>query len=259
MFKDAGSSNLIRTMNITTRFLFHVSMAFVAATSALAKEPLTEIPKPNLPTAHTVREIEGWKVRVDDRLLSGEQAEMGKRALKALEAHLVMITLVMPEKPLGELRKVVIQVDLDYGGLKAMQYHPGADWLRAKGFSADLVKCVHVPEAKDLLSAPETRRMPWVALHELAHAYHDQVLGFEEPRIKEVWKKFRDSGKYKSVPTSTGGDREHYGMTDQKEFFAEMTESFFGSNDFYPFVPGELKRAEPEIYSLMETIWGLKK
>jgi len=48
-------------------------------------------------------------------------------------------------------------------------------------------------------------------------------------------------------------------MTDQKEFFAEMTESFFGSNDFYPFVPGELKRAEPEIYALMETIWGLKK
>ena len=100
--------------------------------------------------------------------------------------------------------------------------------------------------------------MPWVALHELTHAFHDQVLGFEEPRIKAVWQKFHDSGKYKSVPTSTGGDREHYGMTNQKEFFAEMTESFFGSNDFFPFVPGELKRAEPDIYTLMEEIWGAK-
>jgi len=29
------------------------------------------------------------------------------------------------------------------------------------------------------------------------------------------------------------------------EFFAEMTEAYFGSNDFYPFVIGELKQAKP--------------
>jgi hypothetical protein len=29
------------------------------------------------------------------------------------------------------------------------------------------------------------------------------------------------------------------------EFFAEMTEAYFGSNDFYPFVTGELKQAKP--------------
>lgn len=259
MFKDAGVSNLIRTMNMTNRFLFNFSMSVLASASAMAKEPVTEIPKLNLPTAHTVREIEGWKIRVDDRLLNGDHAEMGKRALKALEAHLVFVTIVVPEKPLAQLRKFVIQVDFDYGGLKAMQYHPGEGWLRAKGYSADLVKCVHIPEAKDLLSAGETRRMPWVVLHELAHAFHDQVLGFEESRVKDAWKKFRDSGKYKSVPTSTGGNREHYGVTNQNEFFAEMTESFFGSNDFFPFVPGELKSAEPEIYALMEEIWSLKK
>jgi hypothetical protein len=50
--------------------------------------------------------------------------------------------------------------------------------------------------------------------------------------------------------------REHYGLTDQKEFFSEMTESYFGSNDFYPFVAGELKQAEPEVVALLEDIWG---
>lgn len=58
---------------------------------------------------------------------------------------------------------------------------------------------------------------------ELAHAYHDQVLGFEEPRVTAVWKKFCDSGKYKSVLTSPGHQREHYGLTNQKEFFAALT------------------------------------
>ena len=50
--------------------------------------------------------------------------------------------------------------------------------------------------------------------------------------------------------------REHYGLTDEKEFFAEMTECYFGSNDFYPFVTGELKQAEPEIFALLADIWG---
>jgi hypothetical protein len=40
------------------------------------------------------------------------------------------------------------------------------------------------------------------------------------------------------------------------EFFAEMTESYFGSNDFYPFVAGDLKQVEPEIFALMAEIWG---
>ncbi len=50
--------------------------------------------------------------------------------------------------------------------------------------------------------------------------------------------------------------REHYALTDQKEFFAEMTEAHFSSNDFYPFVAGELKQAEPETYKLLSEIWG---
>jgi len=35
-----------------------------------------------------------------------------------------------------------------------------------------------------------------------------------------------------------------------------LTECYFGSNDFYPFVAGELKQAEPEIFTLMQEIWG---
>jgi hypothetical protein len=36
-----------------------------------------------------------------------------------------------------------------------------------------------------------------------------------------------------------------------------MTECYFGSNDFYPFVTGELKQAEPETFALLADIWGL--
>jgi hypothetical protein len=212
--------------------------------------------KPALPTAHTDRDLEGWNIRVDDRLLTGESADLGARALKLLNARLVAITVAVPETALAKLRTVTIELDLDYGKLESMQYHPDAGWLKDNGYSEKLAKCFHIPEAQDFLSPYENRRMPWVVLHELAHAYHDQVLGFDEPRVVAAWEKFRDSGKYNSVLTSPGEMREHYGITDQKEFFAEMTESYFGSNDFYPFVAGELKHAEPGIFALMADIWG---
>ncbi len=200
-----------------------------------------------LPTAHTTRNIEGWTVRVDNRLLQGDGAAAGERVLKLLTSRLVAITIVVPEKSLAKLRAITIELDLNYGDLRAMQYHPAAGWLKEHGYSEKLAKCVHIPEVEDFLSPYENHRMPWVVLHELAHAFHDQTIGFEDARVIAAWKRFRDSGKYKSVLTTSGKMREHYGLTDPKEFFAEMTECYFGSNDFYPFVSGELKQAEPEI------------
>lgn len=208
-----------------------------------------------VPTAHEARPMEGWTVRVDRRLL-GEQAAVGERALKLLGVRLYEITLIVPEPALAALRKVPIQLDFSHGALTSMQYHPSADWLRDHGYSEALAKCVHIPVAGNFSSAFEIRRQPWAVLHELAHSYHDQVLGFEEPRIEAAWERFRDSGKYQATLNFAGRSVPHYALTDQKEFFAEMTECYFGTNDFYPFVAGELKQAEPEIFALLEEIWG---
>jgi hypothetical protein len=242
----------IQTVTIPTHIMKSLFIPFclMLAIGAIAAE------KPAIPTAHTDRKIEGWNVRVDDRLLNGEGAALGERALKLLNARLVAITIVVPEPALTKLRAVTIELDLDYAGLTPMQYHPGADWLKENGYSEKLVKCVHIPVAEDFLSPFENHRMPWVVLHELSHAYHDQVLGFDEPRVIAAWKKFCENDKYKSILNSPGNTREHYGRTNQMEFFAEMTEAYFGSNDFYPFVTGELIQAEPGIFALMEEIWG---
>lgn len=214
------------------------------------------VDKTPLPTLYTNRILEGWTIRVDNRLLQGETAVLGEKALKLLDARLVAIVMIVPEKALSKLRSVIIELDLNYGDLDSMQYHPEVSWLKENGYNEKLAKCVHIPSVNDFMDPYENHRMPWVVLHELAHAYHDQVLSFDDSRVQEAWLKFRDSGKYQSVLTSPGTHREHYGITNEKEFFAEMTEAYFGSNDFYPFVTGELKEAEPEIYALMADIWG---
>jgi len=227
----------------------------VAGTAAPAAEQASKSEPPK-PTARAERRIEGWDVRIDQRLLAGTNSVLGERALNLLAARLVAIAMVMPEPSLTRLREVPIVLDLTHGGLRNMQYHPSAGWLTSHGYSEALAKCVHIPDVSHFLSPFENHRQPWAVLHELAHAYHDRVLGFDEPRIKAAWTSFRDAGRYQSVLTSPGGERAHYALTDPKEFFAEMTECYFGANDFYPFVAGELKQAEPDIFNLMRDIWG---
>ena len=95
-------------------------------------------------------------------------------------------------------------------------------------------------------------------LHELAHAYHDQVLGFDEPRIKEAYEKYKKSGHGERALLYSGKRVKHYALTNQMEFFAEMTESYFGHNDFFPFNRAELKREEPEVFDLLTRIWESK-
>jgi hypothetical protein len=105
----------------------------------------------------------------------------------------------------------------------------------------------------------ETRRMPNFALHELAHAYHDRVLGFDEPRIPAAFTKAKESGRYAKVERRDAGGRSSHGpayaMTDHKEYFAEGTEAFFSRNDFFPFTREELKRHDPELHALLTEIW----
>ncbi|MCY2952571.1 MAG: glycoside hydrolase N-terminal domain-containing protein [Planctomycetota bacterium] len=213
-------------------------------------------PEPPKPTSHTTRNIEGWKVRVDDRLLTPPNDVLGTKSIRFLESRLSDIKAVMAPKPLEKLQAVTIVLDLSHGKLRPMQYHPDADWLKENGYSADLVKCVHIPVAADLATPRNIVEQPWVVLHELAHAYHDQVLGFVEPRILKAYEDFKRSGHGDKALLYNGTRVRHYGLTDQKEFFAEMTESYFGMDDFFPFNRAELMTAEPEIHELMQAIWG---
>ena len=212
-------------------------------------------PEPAKPTSRTDRKVEGWTVRVDDRLLRAPDDELGTRALRFLENKLADIKIVVPADKVKKLQAVVIVLDLTHGNLGPMQYHPSAGWLKANGYSTDLAKCVHLPRAADVATKRNVNEQPWVILHELAHAYHDQVLDFDEPRVIEAYERYKKSGRGDMTLLYNGKRVKHYALTNHKEFFAEMTESYFGVNDFFPFNRAELKEAEPEIHALLAAIW----
>lgn len=233
--------------------------ALLAAPVAAADPPRPVAPPPRpvaaLPTSHTTRVVEGWTVRVDDRLLDPANDEVRRKALRFLENRLADIRIVVPSDRVKKLQTVPIQLDLSHGRLGPMQYHPSAGWLKANGYATALAKCVHLPRAADLATKRNTNEQPWVILHELAHAYHDQVLGFDHPRIREAFEAYKASGRGEKALLYDGRRVKHYALTNPMEFFAEMTEAYFGVNDFFPFTRAELLETEPAIHELMADVW----
>ena len=214
---------------------------------------------PPIPTEHTRRDIEGWTTFIDNRLLVGDDKALGDHALRILSNRLYDIKHVVPADKVKLLQKVPIWLDKSHGKLKPAQYHPSKGWLKANGYSEELARSVHIPVASDFSSVSHQRVQPWSVMHELAHAYHDQVLGFDDAEIRAAYERYKVSGKGKSVLHINGKKVQHYALTNEKEFFAEMTEAYFGQNDFYPFNRAELKEDQPELFELLMKIWGTPK
>lgn len=215
------------------------------------------IPARVTPTSeyHT-RPIEGWTVRVNGRFAAADP-QLLAQTLELLRCRLIEVHRAVPPAVLPLLQRVVIWVDdVDPTGLTpGMAYHPSADWLRAHGCNPDMAHGIQLGNARHFLDWG--RVQPWMVLHELAHAYHDQVLGFNDPAIRSAYQQAVASHKYDSVLRASGRHERHYALTNEREYFAELTESYFGTNDFFPFVRAELHDFDPVGYQTIRHAWGL--
>ena len=139
-----------------------------------------------------------------------------------------------------------------------MVYHPSAQWLAQNGQNTDFARGIEIANLKNYLDWNVVGDQPMMVLHELSHAYHDQILSFGNKSVINAFTSARDSRSYESVPyrSQAGPKLKAYALNDEKEYFAEISEAYFGVNDYYPFVRSELQTFDPLGYSLMVSIWG---
>ncbi len=238
-----------------------VNAHVMSTLEAVEKSPtVDEIPTKSKHYDPVIKKMEGWDIYIDPQLLNGEHAEEGAKALSMLANHLQRICIVVPKPALEKLQKVGIWIDYNHDiNVEPGPYHPGEEWLIARGYDPRLAKKVHVTRAASLLEPHHMFKHPMVILHELAHAYHDQFLGYDEPRIKAAYDKAMKDGKYEHVLSYTGKTVKAYAATNQMEYFAEGIEAYFYRNDFYPFVRAELQIHDPVLHDLIEEIWSVKQ
>ncbi len=214
---------------------------------------------PKIPGRQT-QQIEGWTLLISDELLETEK-EQTTRALELLTAQLEEIVRVVPAAALAELQKVPLWISPEYAGTQPRaEYHPAAGWLREHKRDPAMEKAVEFTNVR--IFERETKRMPNFVLHELAHAYHDRVLakGFQNTEIKAAFEKAKSDKLYDRVEQRFGDGRSAkvraYAITSHQEYFAECSEAFFSTNDFFPFTRSELAKHDPAMFELLKKLWG---
>jgi hypothetical protein len=192
----------------------------------------------------------GFRIIVREEL--AEKAET-KRALNILTERLDVIAKILKPKHLERLKKVPIWIQYKQTPDGAMWYHPSKDWLVSNGYPAEMEKAAEIKNLKNFIDWQADQ--PFMVLHELAHAYADLYLGDMQTRIVAAYENAVASGKYDSVADVKGVKRRHYALTNKTEYFAELTESYLGKNDFYPFIREELRQFDSAGYKLMQEAW----
>lgn len=202
---------------------------------------------------YRLENIEGWNVLMSKDLLANH-AGTAEQLHELIERKLKDIVAVVPAKPLAYIRTIPIYVDYDLG-LTNPTFHGGPDWLVQHHINPILAYSLSLSPASAVLGWSQDQ--PWMILHELSHSYHWGVLGFDNPSIKQAYQHALNTGLYVSVLDVHGTRVRAYALTNEREYFAECSEAFFGKNDFYPFVRSEFKAYDPVGYEAVKKSWGL--
>jgi hypothetical protein len=199
--------------------------------------------------------IEGWTVHVEMEIIA-KRPKTWEAARKQLQSMLIQVERTVPDGPLGKLKTVPFWIHLNNPANPGAAYHPSREWLTEHKFNPSMARGIEFGVLDNLVTW--SYHQPWMALHELAHAYHHQFLpdSFDNKDVASAFDAAVSSGKYDSILWYDGRLGKHYAISNRMEYFAETSEAYFGTNDGFPFVRVELKNFDPKGYELMVKMWG---
>lgn len=199
--------------------------------------------------------IAGWTLQVEPKLIH-EHPKLWEAVRVEATRQLEGIARVVPDGPLAKLRQITFWIHIDSPTSPCMAFHPEAGWLREHGGDPRMAGGVEMGNAANFVSW--TYEQPWMMLHELSHAYHFTFLpkGFDNPDIAATYDNAMAKKLYDNVLHWDGKMTKAYATNNRMEYFAEISEAYFGMNDFYPFNRAELMNHDPEAYALLRKVWG---
>jgi len=199
------------------------------------------------------REVQGFTILVNPEV--DKHPDEAKAAFAELESQLKKINDAVPEKPLAEMKKIKFWVEWEVKKNGAAEFHVSAGWLKGNGYNPEKAHGVEINNLKNFV-AWSRKTQPWMILHELAHSYHFTVLGDKYTPLQDAYKQAMERKLYDSVEFVHGGKRKAYAATNPAEYFAELSEAYFGKNDFFPYSRDELEKHDPVGFEMMKKAWG---
>lgn len=205
-------------------------------------------------TKYKRHQIEGWTVLVAPELSS--KKSLAARTLRLLRRDLHYIKRYVPASAIGALQTARIWVeDADRHVIYAT-YHASSARLRRQGGNPDKVHGIEIGNAANYLRWFPLQ--PSLLLHLSAGHFYETALGKSRRDVTAALLAARRSPQYKSVLRFDGRRVRHPGLHSERDFFTEFSESFYGTNDHFPFVRAELRKHDPATAALMERLWKIR-
>ncbi|MBJ01958.1 MAG: hypothetical protein CMK00_03710 [Planctomycetes bacterium] len=196
--------------------------------------------------------LRGWTVHIGPDL--SREPELRGPVLELLEAKLREVDTRLPSEVVTRLRQVPFRMHLDRKGCPGGVYHPSAEWLADHDLDPAWAGGIEFGHARNFLSWVHTQ--PSFVMHELTHAWHHQVLGYDHTGLLSAYTEAKDQGIYAEVLYVHGERKPAYALNNVQEYFAEASEAWWGTNDFYPFVRAELIEHDPRLAQLLAEVWA---
>lgn len=244
------------------RYFVHAAVALVLFASSTP----AQAPKPPAKKGGPLDQIDGYKkhtiqgftVLVSDDVGKADTAKYDRKPMDVLELELKMIADSLNKKTLDTLRKVLIWVEWDErqvmnngraGGAVAVYYGGHQATMLAEGRHPLMSKAVVVKSLRSLTGEhqPKSDAGRCVLLHELAHAVHDLLLGFDNADVKAAYQQAMERKLY---------DKGQYVATNDAEYFAELTTAYFDQLGYFPNTRAELKKHDPSGYKVIDAVWS---
>jgi len=201
---------------------------------------------------YVVQAWDGWTVQVEQAFLEGPEQALAEQALRVLRRQSEQADRLLPPRLLQDLKQAPIFLNRN-DGKSAMAYHPSRRWLAEHNRNPAMAGCVQVERARYFVDW--VSQQPLMLIHELAHMLDHKTYDWAHPEVLRAFRAAEASGRYEQVANSRGRVVRHYALSNAKEYFAELTESWFGRNDFFPFTREDLRPFDPQGLAAVEAAW----
>ncbi|MCF8059203.1 MAG: hypothetical protein K9K67_07900 [Bacteriovoracaceae bacterium] len=241
--------------------LLLLTTSLLNASSVYSKDLMEEIHTSNFQNwKYQVYVIRGWKVLIKDNV----KIQVSIRMQKQLEYSLSLIDTRIPLNGLRFLKTIPIYITnesnypLRRNEFGSLVFHHDRNWLTDHKLDPNMAVGIHIINPKEILDRHKTfTYAPFVLLHELSHGFHYYKLGADKKTVIRAYKNAQAAGLYSRVPSRNGDGRfvKAYALVSLEEYFAELTEAYFGENDYFPKNREELKKYDPIGYEAIKNAW----
>lgn len=204
--------------------------------------------------AYQPHDIAGWHVLLDAGCQQGGEDE--RRAFDTVMTEQIARLGRLPDVARERLRtSVKIYVSSGTYRKFGAQHHPSAEWLEKNGYPREMAGHVEICNWREFTGL--VKHQPFCLLHEMAHAFHHLTPAVDD-EIRAAYDSAKAAGLYRQVTRGRGTALvEAYALSTRQEYVAELSEAYFGENDFAPYDRAELTAYDPTGLRMIERIWGI--